>query len=313
MISKSATDKRNCVLNAHFTTSARAAWGHVIASVCAGRSGRVLLPGYIGYTAREGSGVHDPVTANGAEFDFYKIKSDLSVDMEDLERQLVKGFDIVLVIHYFGFCRNDLDALARLCRDASVVLVEDCAHAFYVDSPDSRIGDVGEFAFYSLHKYLALETGGLLKVNSKDRSILPIPVEIEAGRDVLVQYALSDFSAISTCRRQNYNAYVQLLEGLQDHIEIMYALEDEDIPQSFAILVKHGKREPLYFHLMSKDMTMIALYYRMIDQIRVEEHALAFEISSQILNLPVHQDTNLEDVHAICREIRAYFEGQSAR
>ncbi|WP_198120663.1 DegT/DnrJ/EryC1/StrS family aminotransferase [Massilia rhizosphaerae] len=313
MISKSATDKRNCVLNAHFTKNARAAWGHVIASVCGGKSGRVLLPGYIGYTAREGSGVHDPVVANGAEFDFYKIKGDLSVDMEDLARQLAKGFDIVLVIHYFGFCRNDLDALAQLCRDVGAVLVEDCAHAFYLDAPGSRIGDVGEFAFYSLHKYLALDTGGLLKVNSKDRSIMPIPAEIEADRDVLAQYALSDFSAISSRRRQNYEAYVQLLEGLQNHIEIMYVLEDADIPQSFAIRVKHGKREPLYFHLMSKGMTMIALYYRMIDQLRCEEHALAVEISSQILNLPVHQDTNLEDVYAICREIRAYFEGQGAK
>jgi dTDP-4-amino-4,6-dideoxygalactose transaminase len=104
-----------------------------------------------------------------------------------------------------------------------------------------------------------------------------------------------------------------LLDGLQDYVEIIYALNEEDIPQSFAIRVKHGKRESLYFHLISKGMTMIALYYRMIDQIRSEEHALAFEISGQILNLPVHQDTTLEDVQAICREIRAYFEGQSAK
>lgn len=297
-------------MNAHFTKNARAAWGHIIASVCGGKTGRVLLPGYIGHTAREGSGVHDPVTANGAEFDFYKIKADLSVDIEDIKRQLAKAFDIVLVIHYFGFCRNDMDLLAQCCREAGALLVEDCAHAFYLGALGSRIGNVGDFAFYSLHKYLALETGGLLRVNSEKHLISPIPGEIEADRDVLVQYALSDFSAISARRRQNYEAYARLLGGLEQHLEIMYALRGEDIPQSFAVLVKSGKREPLYMHLMSKNMPMIALYYRLIDQLRKQEHPLAFEISGQILNLPVHQDMDLEDVHTICREIRAYFDGE---
>lgn len=307
MISKSASNKNNCALNALFTKSARSAFSHIIESLSVNRSQKVLLPSYIGFTEREGSGVFDPVTLNNSDYTFYKVKEDLSVDLEDFEKQLADQIDIALIIHYFGFCRSDLASIKQLCVDAKVILVEDCAHAFYLKSPNSMLGRTGDFSFYSLHKYIAVESGGLLKINNKEISIPEIAVQNRADLDVIEQYALTDFDAIKEIRRRNYSLYARLLKSL-DQIEILYDLHDDDIPQTFPIRVKNLNREKLYFYLNEQNMPTTALYYRMIDKLDSTTYPISFAISSEILNLPVHQDTSIEDIKSLCYATIKYFD-----
>lgn len=306
MISKSATNKNNCTKGARFTKSARSAWGHIIRSLSAASTQKILLPAYIGFTEREGSGVFDPVTDNGSEYAFYKVRDNLSVDLEDFKKQLADRVDIVLVIHYFGFCRSDMDAIRQLCQEAKVILAEDCAHAFYLEASNSPLGRIGDYSFYSLHKYIATDSGGILKVNNNQLGLLEIPGQLLATREVVEQYAVTDFDAIKDIRRQNYALYANLLKSI-NQIDIMFDLTDNDIPQTFPIRVKNERREALYFYLMKRDMPTTALYYRMIDEIDAENYPISFSISGEILNLPVHQDTTLEDVRVVCSNIVDYF------
>jgi len=306
MISKSATDKQNCTTGAQFTKSARAAWSHILRANSGTRAQRVLLPAYIGFTEREGSGVFDPVQENNSEFAFYRLNADLSVNMDDLRAQLAKGADFLLVIHYFGFCRSDMHAIRALCDDYRTALVEDCAHAFHLETPGSTLGTIGDFAFYSLHKFIATDSGGILKTNGTVTSLPPLLQEDRAGRDVLEQYALSDFNRIKTIRRQNYALYAELLDGV-DQIEKLYSLNDTETPQTFPIRVKGGKREALYFYLMDRNIPTTALYYRMIDEIDPAKYPESVALSESILNLPVHQDTTSEDVRVVCENLRAFF------
>ena len=115
MITKSATDKLNCTLNLHFTCNARTAWGHIINTISDVRKPKVLLPSYIGYTEREGSGVFDPIKENSAKYDFYKVTNNLAIDIDHFEQILKSGeISIALIIHYFGFCANDMDRIKQL-------------------------------------------------------------------------------------------------------------------------------------------------------------------------------------------------------
>jgi len=312
MILKTASNTKNCVLNMQFTASARAAWGLIISVLSGGKRKDVLLPAYIGFTEREGSGVFDPVLANESGYTFYRLNRDLSVDLEDFRAKLAHKPDIVLVIHYFGFCRSDLALIRQLCDEAGATLVEDCAHAFYLESSQSAIGNVGDFAFYSLHKYLATSSGGVLKVNDRSTPSLKIPDDMKAHRDVLEQYAVSDFAAIKAIRRRNYAAYASMLANHVGDMEIMFDLSVEDIPQTFPVRILQGKRERLYFYLMQREMPTIALYYRLIDQIDKAEHPMSFQLAGEILNLPVHQDTTLEDIAALCAAITDFFSAEKA-
>lgn len=308
MISKSATNKKNCSLKISFTNSARSAFLHIIKTCLTYGAKKIILPGYIGFTDREGSGVFDPVEASKAQFSFYKVNDDLSVNLEDFRKKIQEGAQIALVIHYFGFCRSDMRAIQSLCADNNVILIEDCAHAFYLESDPMLLGGYGDFAFYSLHKYLPLATGGLLATVSERFVVHDVPDACKATPDVIEQYALSEFEEIKRVRRKNYEAYFSRLAG-NSNLNVMYELGEGEIPQSFAIRVKNGRREKLYFYLMDKGFPTTALYYRMIDALDAQSFPISFQISSEILNLPVHQDTEYDEIGLLCDEINRFFEG----
>lgn len=303
MITKSAENKTNFALNLIFTDSARTAWGHILAGVATEKPPVVLMPAYIGFTEREGSGVFDPIIENSSEYQFYKVDGTLKIDIKDFSKAIESGsVNVALVIHYFGFCRNDMTAIKALCNKHNVLLVEDCAHAFQLDVNDQRIGNHGDFSFYSLHKYLATSAGGALKINTSAIQLPKLPENKHIATADLEQYAKTQFSQVAEARRNNYLSYAKFLP-LSDKIEVMFDLTEVDIPQSFPIRVKNSLREKLYFYLIENSMPVTALYYRMIDQLTADKYPTSFVISHEILNLPVHQDVNEHDIEMICNSI----------
>lgn len=309
MLLKSATDSNNCAYPYLFTANARTAWYKILESITVSKRKKLklLLPAYIGINDKEGSGVFDSVLKSQADFIFYKVTENLQVDVEDFYRKInSESIDLVLIIHYFGFSRINMDSIKSLCEKNDVILVEDCAHAFYLDDKKSKIGAYGDYSFYSLHKYLAVSTGGLLKINN---NMLPIPKlspEDKIDFSALERFASSDFKKIAEIRRDNYKSYRGKLIN-NDNIDVLFDLNDDDIPQTFPIFVKNGLREKLYFYLLDNNIPTVALYYRMIPQIEPSKFELSMLISSGILNLPVHQDTTLEDVDLVCRKINEFF------
>lgn len=306
MITKSAENKTNFALNLIFTDSARTAWGHVLAGVALVKPPIVLMPAYIGFTEREGSGVFDPILENSAEYRFYKVDNNLKIDIDDFTNAIASGaVNVALVIHYFGFCRNDMTAIKKLCNKHNVLLVEDCAHAFQLDVNDQRIGNYGDFSFYSLHKYLATSAGGALKINTSAIQLPRLPENKHIATADLEQYAKTQFSQVADARKNNFLSYAKFLP-LSDKLEIMFDLTELDIPQSFPIRVKNSLREKLYFYLIENNIPVTALYYRMIDQLTVDEFPNSFVISQEILNLPIHQDVIESDIETICKSISIF-------
>lgn len=308
MITKSAENKTNFALNLLFTDSARSAWGHILSGFGATHQLKVLLPSYIGFTEREGSGVFDPIEENSAGYQFYKVDQSLKIDLEEFAHMLAFGdVNVALIIHYFGLCRNNMSEIKKLCIKHNVLLVEDCAHAFQLGVVEQKIGNYGDYSFYSLHKYLATDSGGVLKINSGTINLSPLPEEKRISQNVLEQYAKTQFGGVASARRDNFLSYKKFLPKIKN-IEVMFCLLDEDIPQSFPLRIKNGMREKLYFYLAENEMPVTALYYRLIDQIEKEKFPISFAISDEILNLPVHQDITQNDIREICSAISVFFE-----
>jgi dTDP-4-amino-4,6-dideoxygalactose transaminase len=308
MIIKSASNTKAFTNNLLFTNNARGAWEHILLSIKQVNIPLyILMPSYIGHTDREGSGVFDPLVSQQANAEFYKLKGDLSIDMEHFEQLIAtKRFSVVLIIHYFGFCRNDMELIKKTCLRYEVLLVEDCAHAFQLHETTSSVGKYGDFSFYSLHKYLPTKSGGILKINKNGIPVSPLSVEKKIDFEDLEYYANADFNEIAQKRRENYALFEQLLSE-NTELDILYKLEERDIPQTFAVRVKNGLREKLYFYLMEHDAQTTALYYRMIKEISAEQFPVSHQIANEILNLPVHQDTESEDVKRIFTLINEFY------
>jgi len=208
-------------------------------------------------------------------------------------------------VHYFGFCRNDLNRIKQICDTHKILFVEDCAHAFHLGTEKEGLGITGDFSFYSVHKYLAVPTGGILKNISQKMELLNLPEEDKMNIDVAFQLLNSDNNSIAQKRKSNFNLYREKLEG-NEGIIIMYKLAENEIPQTFPILVKNRQREALYFYLIEKNMPTTALYYRLIEQLTPENFPISNQISAEILNLPVHQDTTEKDIEELVNEIKIF-------
>ena len=85
-----------------------------------------------------------------------------TMDPESLRQALGAQTRAVVPVHLYGQCA-DVDAIAEVCSDAGVVVVEDCAQAIGAElrgRPAGTIGKLGCFSFYPTKNLGALGDGG---------------------------------------------------------------------------------------------------------------------------------------------------------
>jgi len=102
----------------------------------------------------------------GLNVEFYRLTNELSIDEEDLEKNLLDRPGVVFAIHYFGFAQPAIERIAALWRQHGCVLIEDCAHAFFSRRNGRQLGEFAPIAIFSLRKSLPISDGGALLVNS---------------------------------------------------------------------------------------------------------------------------------------------------
>ncbi len=94
---------------------------------------RIIMPGYIGWSPKEGSGLFDSVKSiNGLLVQYYKMNQNLTVDIESYKKLLVADESpcIVLIVNYFGFRDPQYDFLVDEAKSRGNVSLEDNAHGF---------------------------------------------------------------------------------------------------------------------------------------------------------------------------------------
>ncbi|RMG43958.1 MAG: DegT/DnrJ/EryC1/StrS aminotransferase family protein [Acidobacteria bacterium] len=100
----------------------------------------------------------------GVRFDFYPIRPDLRADPEELHRRIAAGPAAVYVTHYLGR-PQPIAEIRRLCDEAGVPLIEDCALSLYGEEGGRPLGSFGDFAIFCLYKTLPVPHGGMLRWN----------------------------------------------------------------------------------------------------------------------------------------------------
>lgn len=306
MINKSPELLYNCVKPIQYSTSARVSFKIILENIDFSDAKKILLPAYIGITDREGSGVFDPITKTNTPYEFYALDQKLSAVKTDLyDRIKSNRFRALLVIHYFGFCQNDMEEIKYLCHKHNLLLIEDCAHSMRSETPYGQLGELGDFSIFSIHKFLATKEGGALRINNKDYEyILRSPECLSPNSETLDMLARADLDTIRKKRRSNFQHMLELLHDIPG-IEIMYPeLPDGIAPHNFPLIVKNGLRESLYFKLIENGIPAVALYYRMIKIIKDLNYYNSLFVSENILNLPVHQDIHEADLDVIYRKFK---------
>ena len=87
-------------------------------------------------------------------------RDDLCLSVEEAAR-LIDEHDVaaVFLVHIGGHIAFDVPAIAALCRDRGVMLLEDCAHAHGAIWDGRRPGTFGDAGVYSLYATKTISTG----------------------------------------------------------------------------------------------------------------------------------------------------------
>lgn len=289
-ITKAATVTDNFRQPALYYGSAREGFADALTTLLPSDNRRVLLPAFIGWSPREGSGVFDPIRQVGAEPYFYATNSDLTVDLAAFERAITRFTPrVVVVIHYFGRTEPALAAIGEIAQRHQAILVEDLAHGLFSAARGGRAGRTGDFALYSLHKMFAMTTGGMVRY--RDQSL--ITTQQGNAPNLAALIADYDWNGIARRRRENFFAIAEHLSRspvASAHVDQLWPLLDaDDVPQTLPVRLREIDRDAVYHAMNAEGFGMTSLYHTMIEEVH-DAFPQTMALARSIINFPVHQD-----------------------
>jgi dTDP-4-amino-4,6-dideoxygalactose transaminase len=265
-------------------------------------SGKVLLPSYVGWSAREGSGVFDPIASLNLDYAFYALDERLHIDIDSLRTEMESGDIRVLVtIHYFGYVDPCYEEAIKIAREHGVFVLEDEAHAMLSDLVGGVCGRLGDASIYSLHKILPVESGGAAVINDPESELAQA---LEAGPDSSLPLCDFDLYGIAHQRRANSLVLDKLVRDLAPEVEPLWGAPGcGEFPQSYPVLIRNGSRDRIYREMNAAGFGVVSLYHTLIEPISAARFPTSAKVSRHILNLPVHQDASEEALESMVREL----------
>lgn len=159
-------------------------------------SSSVLVPAY------HCESMAAPFAWLGARIGYYRIREDLSIDLDHLIASADERTKLVLVPQYFGHVRSTRE-LQGICRQRGWTLVEDRAHAFFALGAPDDIGRDSDYVVASSSKFFAAFDGGVLASRSRTvpRALRPpgLTAEIRTAINAL-EYAF-EYGRLPRLRR----------------------------------------------------------------------------------------------------------------
>lgn len=307
-IAKRASDPDKYRRTSFSFENARSALKAFLASVSVQPEDLVLLPAYVGWSPREGSGVLDPIRSLGLRYAFYRLDQRLRIDVGHL-RQLMDELPVtvLLVIHYFGYRDPGYPEAVALARQHDAVVMEDEAHSMLTDLIGGTTGRLGDAAIYSLHKILPVPDGGMLVLNAGGNRLEP---QIAAARSAFDLWQF-DLAEIAERRRRNAFRLTELLGPLAGTIDPLWGdPADDEVPQTYPVIVRTGSRDRLYDEMNQAGVGVVSLYHTLVKGIPAEFEA-SHQLSRRMLNLPVHQEVDPEALPGVVQTLASLTERSS--
>jgi dTDP-4-amino-4,6-dideoxygalactose transaminase len=182
--------------------------------------------------------------AAGAGLHFYRIGRDMRADLDDVTRLCkLHNPEVLYVIHYLGW-PQPLDELRRICRERSMLLVEDCALSL-LSQPDGKpLGGGSDWSIFCLYKTLPVPNGALLVENTLPLETLDRLRLRHAGgfsvlgriTELMVQRLRARLDGVGTAMQTAKRAVGRAAGSLDMHRarvgDIGFSLDDVDLAMS---------------------------------------------------------------------------------
>lgn len=154
----------------------------------------VLAPGFICNT------VTLPMEKAGLRIHTFNLNKDLSIDWEDLLKNLKKGPKIKALVwyHYLGI-PIEFEKVRQFCKQHNLLFIEDCAHGLFTQINGKPCGQGGDIAVFSIFKMIPVLHAGALVINNPKYRLKNKPKALDLSQDYL-----DNLSHIELYRHQLY-------------------------------------------------------------------------------------------------------------
>jgi len=266
----------------------------------------------------------------GLACDFYQVREDLSIDLEDLARK-AEGHKAVCFINYFGF--SHAAATLEFMRDLQqkgVIVVEDNAQAGFSSH------HTGDFVLNSLRKFSPYDGGylitrhdvqpylengvranrrlpvireyrqrlpdylfkgegnhaGLEELFTRAEQIYDTEIFIPGDEQERQQIERLDWAGIRQKRRENYRYLLSLLPLAPQVSAIFPELQEDNMPLGLPVYFNGIARDPVYAGLENQAIGLTIHWDDLRRHPRTCNNPLAVDMASRMLTLPVDQKTS---------------------
>jgi dTDP-4-amino-4,6-dideoxygalactose transaminase len=252
----------------------------------------------------------------------------LCIDPKKILNLISKKTKIILPVH-FGGLSSDLTEISKICKKNKIHLIEDAAHAAGSSYKNKKIGSHGNLVCFSFHpvKNLAMPTGGLISINSKDHikisKILKekrwCGITSRRGVDYDVKnigwnYYMNEFSAVigieqlkkldktNLQRKKNAKKYFE-----QISLDNKMPFDNECSYHFYWIRVKN--REKFREKLLKKGIET-GTHYKPIHTFSLYKSKIRLpiteKIGKEIVTLPTHPNITKKDLEKIIKTVNQF-------
>lgn len=295
-INKTAIEKDNFIITEFYYDSAREAMFDLLLNMSNNNLINTLfIPGYVGWSPKEGSGIFDPIKRlSNISVVYYKMDGNLNIDFEDLLFKMMRFGNkkfAVLIVNYFGFVDPYIEMIYEKIRVQNGWIIEDNAHGFFTSLNSKH--SCADATFFSLHKMFPFTKGGSLRIQNDQ--LKKIDFKGKSLYETKQNPWIYDVSMIAYIRKKNYEKLDKLIK--QDKYKSIFeplksGLDEGIVPQTYPCRIKVGNRDKIYEMMNQYGYGVVSLYHTLIENLQDDEYCDAYKLSKQILNLPVHQDVD---------------------
>ena len=282
---------------------------------------KIFVPSYLGGTSIEESGIMDAIIDSKVDYIFYPINENLRVNKNTLlsmMKEMTPGSIALLFIHYFGFIDPSYFEVTNLSKEKKFFIFDDCAHSYYTYYKYKHLFK-GDAAYFSIHKLIKDITPESISLIQEDNNKIfhPKITYLLNGSNEKENYnplnrilndrfdffpAITGINEIIQKRISQVNIYIDILDKSKFPFKILITDENKNFPlQSFPILFSEKINRDEIFHEMRKlDIQVVSLYYSLSNKINKTEFPESYNLSKKILNLPINEELEKEDIIYIC-------------
>lgn len=281
----------------------------------------------------------ETVSQTGARPVFVDVDEYHLLDLEAVANAITPRTRAVIPVHLYGQPVN-MDALAKLCEERELLLIEDCAQAHFARWGDQHVGTFGDIATFSFYPGKNLgawgDAGAVVTRNEElaqrcrmfanhgalvkhEHKMEGINSRLDGLQASLLSAKLRHIDDWTTRRRAAAAAYDELLAGIGDvrtpkvreqakHVFHLYVIKTAHRDELRDYLGSQGVQTGIHY---PTPVPLLEAYSGVVTDTSSFPNAL--RDSSEILSLPMFPELSSSQISYVADQIKAFFAGLKSR